>query len=124
MTYEIHLHPAYRLPCLWFSLHGLPDGEPAFDIDTVFRRLVPDAYKSGLRQGIGAIGGISADVSNAAPVATVFPLDMGLCKYTDKSYSTTPSLEFLLSSFILAFSATPYLIFLALVRIISLFGLD
>lgn len=65
MTYEIHLHPIYRVPCLWFSLHGLPEDEPAFDIDTVFRRLVPDEYKSGLRQGIGPIGGISADVSDS-----------------------------------------------------------
>lgn len=62
VTYEIHLHPTYRVPCLWFSLHGLPSHEPAFDIDTVFRRLVPDEYKEGLR-GHGGIGGISADVS-------------------------------------------------------------
>lgn len=36
--------------------------EPAFNIDTVFRRLVPDQYKDGLRK-VGGIGGISADVS-------------------------------------------------------------
>ncbi|KAG8406252.1 E2-like conjugating enzyme atg10 [Metarhizium acridum] len=60
VTYEIHLHPTYRVPCLWFSLHGLPSHEPAFNIDTVFRRLVPDEYKEGLR-GLGGIGGISAD---------------------------------------------------------------
>ena len=71
VTYEIHLHPTYRLPCLWFSLHNLPDDEVAFNIDTVFRRLVPDAYKSGLRRGIGGIGGISADVSN---VVSLLPL--------------------------------------------------
>ncbi|KAK2589807.1 hypothetical protein QQS21_012510 [Conoideocrella luteorostrata] len=62
VTYEIHLHPTYRVPCLWFSIHGLPSDEPAFNIDTVFRRLVPDEYKNGLR-GMGGIGGISADVS-------------------------------------------------------------
>lgn len=61
VTYEIHLHPTYRVPCLWFSLHGLPADEPAFNIDTVFRRLVPDQYKHGLRK-LGGIGGISADV--------------------------------------------------------------
>ncbi|EQL00630.1 Autophagy-related protein 10 [Ophiocordyceps sinensis CO18] len=62
VTYEIHLHPTYQVPCLWFTLHNLPADEPAFSIDTVFRRLVPDEYKDGLR-GRGAIGGISADVS-------------------------------------------------------------
>lgn len=63
VTYEIHLHPTYQAPCLWFTLHGLPVDEPAFNIDTVFRRLVPDQYKDGLRK-IGGIGGISADVSD------------------------------------------------------------
>lgn len=61
VTYEIHLHPTYRAPCLWFSLHDLPTDEPAFSIDTVFRRLVPDQFKAGLRNA-GPIGGISADV--------------------------------------------------------------
>ncbi|KAF4581054.1 autophagy-like protein 3 [Ophiocordyceps camponoti-floridani] len=60
VVYEIHLHPTYRIPCLWFTLHHLQGDEAAFDIDTVFRRLVPDEYKSRLR-GQGAIGGISAD---------------------------------------------------------------
>lgn len=64
VSYEVHLHPTYRVPCLWFSLHDLPPDEPAFNIDTVFRRLVPDAYKDGLRRGLGGIGGISADVSS------------------------------------------------------------
>ncbi|KAF7544756.1 hypothetical protein G7Z17_g9709 [Cylindrodendrum hubeiense] len=58
--YEIHLHPTYRVPCLWFTLRGLPAHEPAFNIDTVFRRLVPDEYKAGLRS-LGGVGGISAD---------------------------------------------------------------
>ena len=61
VTYEIHLHPTYQAPCLWFSLHDLPIDEQAFNIDTIFRRLVPDQYKDGLRSA-GAIGGISADV--------------------------------------------------------------
>ncbi|KAJ4388391.1 hypothetical protein N0V85_007604 [Neurospora sp. IMI 360204] len=60
VTYEIHLHPTYQAPCLWFSLNGLPADEPAFNIDTVFRRLVPDQFKDGLRRA-GSVGGISAD---------------------------------------------------------------
>ncbi|KAI5466326.1 hypothetical protein BGZ63DRAFT_420820 [Mariannaea sp. PMI_226] len=60
VEYEIHLHPTYRVPCLWFNIRGLPADEPAFNIDTVFRRVVPDQYKEGLR-GLGGIGGISAD---------------------------------------------------------------
>lgn len=43
-------------------MHGLPESEPAFNIDTVFRRLVPDGYKQTLRAGMG-IGAISTDVS-------------------------------------------------------------
>ncbi|ROT39801.1 hypothetical protein SODALDRAFT_331917 [Sodiomyces alkalinus F11] len=60
VVYEIHHHPTYQIPCLWFTLHGLPADEPAFNIDTVFRRLVPDQYKDALRSG-GPIGGISGD---------------------------------------------------------------
>ncbi|KAK7969807.1 hypothetical protein PG988_008880 [Apiospora saccharicola] len=60
VRYDIHFHPTYRAPCLWFSLHDLPGGEASFDIDTVFRRLVPDQYKDSLRR-TGGIGGISAD---------------------------------------------------------------
>jgi ubiquitin-like-conjugating enzyme ATG10 len=71
VTYEIHLHPTYRSPCLWFTLHGLPPDEPAFNIDTVFRRLVPDQYKDGLRNA-GPIGGISADVRQRPPFAFLF----------------------------------------------------
>jgi ubiquitin-like-conjugating enzyme ATG10 len=59
--YEIHLHPTYQTPALWFSLHDLPPLEPAFDIETVYRYLVPDQYKDHLRT-IGVIGGISAAV--------------------------------------------------------------
>ena len=42
-------------------LHDLPMGEPAFDIDAVYRYLVPLEYKSKLRAA-GVIGGISAAV--------------------------------------------------------------
>ena len=62
VTYEIHLHPTYRAPCLWFSMHNLPNDEPAFSIDTVFRHLVPSQFQDTLRS-MGSIGGISADVS-------------------------------------------------------------
>ncbi|ROW11205.1 hypothetical protein VMCG_01447 [Cytospora schulzeri] len=71
VTYEIHLHPTYQAPCLWFSLHGLPVDEPAFSIDTVFRRLVPDQYKDGLRK-VGGIGGISADHHPVTGVPSFF----------------------------------------------------
>lgn len=62
VKYEIHLHPTYNVPTLWFSLHDLPMGEPTFDLDSVYRYLVPDEFKSRLR-AIGATGGISAAVS-------------------------------------------------------------
>ncbi|KAK4105853.1 hypothetical protein N658DRAFT_416098 [Parathielavia hyrcaniae] len=63
VRYEIHLHPTYQAPCLWFSLHDLPAGEQeqALHIDTVFRRLVPEQFKAGLRGSVGGIGGISVD---------------------------------------------------------------
>jgi hypothetical protein len=63
VTYEIHLHPTYSIPTLWFTLHDLPMGEPTFDLDSVYRYLVPDEFKSRLR-GTGATGGISAAVSD------------------------------------------------------------
>ncbi|CZR50684.1 uncharacterized protein PAC_00558 [Phialocephala subalpina] len=59
VTYEVHLHPTYRLPTLWFTLHDLPAGEPAFDLDAVYRHLVPPQYKDNLR-ALGVTGGISA----------------------------------------------------------------
>jgi len=81
--YEIHLHPTYRVPCLWFTLHDLPPDEPAFNIDTVFRRLVPDEYKEGLR-GSGPIGGISADVSHNETLPAAQP------RYGDPLLLRTP----------------------------------
>ncbi|PSR91906.1 hypothetical protein BD289DRAFT_365231 [Coniella lustricola] len=71
VTYEIHLHPTYQAPCLWFTVHGLPVDEPAFNIDTVFRRLVPDQYKDGLRK-VGNVGGISADHHPVTGVPSFF----------------------------------------------------
>ncbi|PQE12743.1 autophagy 3 protein [Rutstroemia sp. NJR-2017a BBW] len=59
VTYEIHLHPTYRMPTLWFTLHDLPMNEPAFDLNSVYRYLVPEGYKSQLR-AVGVMGGISA----------------------------------------------------------------
>ncbi|CAK7199622.1 hypothetical protein SEUCBS139899_002305 [Sporothrix eucalyptigena] len=71
VTYEIHLHPTYRAPCLWFSLHGLPNNEPAFNIDTVFRHLVPTQFQDRLR-AMGSIGGISADYHPITGVPSFF----------------------------------------------------
>jgi ubiquitin-like-conjugating enzyme ATG10 len=62
VVYEIHLHPTYQVPTLWFSLHDLPMGEPIFDLESVYRYLVPDEFKSRLR-GAGITGGLSAAVS-------------------------------------------------------------
>ena len=62
VTYEIHLHPTYSMPTLWFTLHDLPMGEPTFDLDSVYRYLVPEEYKTRLRAA-GINGGISAAVS-------------------------------------------------------------
>lgn len=61
VVYEIHLHPTYQTPVLWFSLHDLPPCDSPFDIETVYRYLVPNKYKDHLRK-IGVIGGISAAV--------------------------------------------------------------
>lgn len=64
VRYEILLHPTYRVPVLYFWLQGLPEGEDPHSIDTVFRRLVPAAYKDGLHNWTyGRVGGISIDVS-------------------------------------------------------------
>ncbi|KAJ4394544.1 E2-like conjugating enzyme atg10 [Gnomoniopsis smithogilvyi] len=71
VTYEIHLHPTYQAPCLWFRLERLPLDEPAFNIDTVFRRLVPDQYKDSLRK-VGNVGGISADHHPVTGVPSFF----------------------------------------------------
>ncbi|KAI1265290.1 hypothetical protein F5Y18DRAFT_67161 [Xylariaceae sp. FL1019] len=60
VLYEIHLHPTYRLPCLWFSLHNLPIDEPPLGIDTVFRHLVPPHFTDALHRQ-GPISGISID---------------------------------------------------------------
>ncbi|RFU36118.1 hypothetical protein B7463_g244, partial [Scytalidium lignicola] len=59
VVYEIHLHPTYQVPTLWFTLHDLPMDEPAFDLDSVYRYLVPPEYKGTLRMA-GFNGGISA----------------------------------------------------------------
>jgi ubiquitin-like-conjugating enzyme ATG10 len=62
VTYEIHLHPTYRMPCLWFRVWGLMTGDSQYDLDTVFSLLVPIEYREGLRR-YGGVGGISLDVS-------------------------------------------------------------
>lgn len=50
------------MPTLWFTLHDLPNGDPAFDIESVYRYLVPAEEKGRLRAA-GFGGGISAAVS-------------------------------------------------------------
>ncbi|KAF2973005.1 hypothetical protein GQX73_g492 [Xylaria multiplex] len=72
VVYEIHLHPTYRAPCLWFSLHNLPIDESPLDIDSVFRHLVPDHLKTGLRSQQGAMGGISIEHHPITGVPTFF----------------------------------------------------
>lgn len=62
--YEIHFHPTYRVPYLWFHMKNLPAGEGCFDIDAVYRHLVPDHLKGPLRE-IGVQGGISAAVRSS-----------------------------------------------------------
>jgi ubiquitin-like-conjugating enzyme ATG10 len=62
VVYEIHLHATYNMPTLWFTLHDLPMGDPVFDLNSVYRYLVPDEFKSRLR-GAGITGGLSAAVS-------------------------------------------------------------
>lgn len=62
VRYEAHIHPTYRTPCLWFSLYGLPADEDPLSIDTVFRRLVPDHFKAGMRASTGTLDGISLGV--------------------------------------------------------------
>jgi ubiquitin-like-conjugating enzyme ATG10 len=59
VTYEIHLHPTYQVPTLWFTLHDLPNGESPLDVDSLYRYLVPEQHKSHLRAR-GVMGGISA----------------------------------------------------------------
>ncbi|KAG9248316.1 hypothetical protein BJ878DRAFT_54001 [Calycina marina] len=71
VTYEIHLHPTYRTPTLWFTLHDLPMGEPTFNLDSVYRYLVPPEYKSGLRAA-GITGGISAALNPVTDIPAFF----------------------------------------------------
>lgn len=99
VKYEIHLHPTYRVPCLWFSLHHLPEGESALNFETVIQRLVPEQYRESIRN-TGPIGGISLDVSE-------YPVLRPNCDV----YSITQSPEFLRSSSILAPSERPWLDF-------------
>jgi ubiquitin-like-conjugating enzyme ATG10 len=73
VVYEIHLHPVYSVPTLWFTLHDLPadDEDKTFDIESVYRYLVPPRFKTRLRE-IGSIGGISADFHPVTEVPAFF----------------------------------------------------
>lgn len=72
VRYEAHLHPTYRTPCLWFSLYDLPLVEDPLSLDTVFRRLVPDQFKAGLRASAGTLDGISLGVRPSFIIWTDF----------------------------------------------------
>ncbi|KAI0815659.1 hypothetical protein GGR55DRAFT_356058 [Xylaria sp. FL0064] len=72
VVYEVHLHPTYQIPCLWFTLHNLPIDESPLDIDSVFRHLVPDSFKDNLRASQGGIGGISMEHHPITGVPTFF----------------------------------------------------
>lgn len=51
------------MPTLWFTLHDLSIESPPFDLDSIYRYVVPEEYKSKLRS-VGVMGGISAAVSS------------------------------------------------------------
>jgi ubiquitin-like-conjugating enzyme ATG10 len=51
VLYEIHLHPTYRVPTLWFSLNYLPDDEQPWDIDVIIKYLVPVCERKKVREG-------------------------------------------------------------------------
>ncbi|KAI0966979.1 hypothetical protein F4678DRAFT_264363 [Xylaria arbuscula] len=72
VVYEVHLHPTYQAPCLWFTLHNLPIDESPLDLDSVFRHLVPDNFKDTLRSSQGSIGGISIEHHPITGVPTFF----------------------------------------------------
>ncbi|RWA11899.1 hypothetical protein EKO27_g3203 [Xylaria grammica] len=62
VVYEIHLHPTYRIPCLWFTLHNLPIDESPLDFDSVYRHLIPSHFPLARgRSQFGSMGGISID---------------------------------------------------------------
>jgi len=71
VVYEIHLHPTYRTPVLWFSLRDLPPCDSPYDIETIYRYVVPDQFKDQLRS-IGVIGGISAGYHPVTDVPAFF----------------------------------------------------
>ncbi|KAH6650787.1 hypothetical protein F5144DRAFT_60421 [Chaetomium tenue] len=83
VRYEVHIHPTYRTPCLWFSLYGLPADEDPLSIDTVFRRLVPDHFKAGMRASTGTLDGISLSHHpvTGAPTFFIHPCRHGEAMY-------------------------------------------
>jgi hypothetical protein len=59
-------------------LHDLPNGEHTFDVDAVYRYLIPPEYKSRMRAA-GVTGGISAAVnflSGSFPISTLLTQDI------------------------------------------------
>lgn len=57
VEYNILLSPVYRVPVLYFFLHGVP-----CTIETLYEHLVP-AHSKGQAQDVGIMGGISMSVS-------------------------------------------------------------
>jgi len=69
VVYEIHLSPTYRTPVLFFTLYDLPPLDSKWDLDVVYRYLIPDEFKDQLR-AYGPIGAISADCHPITGVPT------------------------------------------------------
>ncbi|KAI9744811.1 MAG: hypothetical protein M1818_001736 [Claussenomyces sp. TS43310] len=61
VVYEIHLSETYRTPVLFFTLHDLPPCDSRWDLDVVYRYLVPEEFKDRIRS-YGPIGAISVEV--------------------------------------------------------------
>lgn len=58
VDYHILHSPTYRVPILYFQLRNLPSGLDVHSIDAVYEYLVPEQFKSELRD-VGVMGGIS-----------------------------------------------------------------
>jgi ubiquitin-like-conjugating enzyme ATG10 len=61
VVYEIHYEQTYQAPILTFSLKDLPPCDSAMDVDVIYRYLVPDHFKSVIRN-YGPAGAIGARV--------------------------------------------------------------
>ncbi|CCU78863.1 unnamed protein product [Blumeria hordei] len=71
VIYEIHLHPTYNMPTLWFTLHDLNAEESGLDLEVVYRYLVQPQYQLQLRS-TGIIGALSAAPNPVTGVPAFF----------------------------------------------------